>query len=142
MVRLRYCRSTVLFIRIKKRSSVMYFCHCALLLVVGVYPKIIARNEKSPFISKKVGFKVAGPGEGLTLKDRKRESPSSLSSLSTRMTRSSISSLVPNQASGKNKNCTTLTLGNLESGLFSKRLVLNETCTHLPLPPRSKYSEC
>ena len=86
--------------------------------------------------------KVAGPGEGSTLKNRKRESPSSLSSLSTRMTRSSTSSLVPNQASGKNKNCTTLTLGNLESGLFSKRLVLNETCTRLPLPPRTKYSQC
>ena len=54
--------------------------------------------------------KVVGPGEGSTLKNRKREYLSSLSSLSIWMTQSSTSSLVPNQASGKNKNCTTLTL--------------------------------
>ena len=44
--------------------------------------------------------KVAGPGEGSILKNRKGESPSFRSSLSMRMPRPSTSSLITNQASG------------------------------------------
>lgn len=84
--------------------------------------------------------KASASVEGSAMKRGKQESSASLSSLSTRMTRSSTSSLVPN--SGGKKHCTTLTLGNLESGLFGKRLILNEVCTHFPLPVRSKHSEC
>ncbi len=45
--------------------------------------------------------KVTGPVEVLTLKKGENASPDSLSSMSTRMTQSSTSSLVNHQASGK-----------------------------------------
>ena len=74
---------------------------------------------------------------------KKTLSSASISSLSTRMTRSSYaSSLVPKHPAEDKRNCTTLTLPNLSSGLFSNRLIVNEMCTHFPLPVRSKHSEC
>ena len=89
--------------------------------------------------------KLPEPVGGLAVKSisKRTQSSASISSLSTRMTRSShASSLVPKHPAEDKRNCTTLTLSNLSSGLFSNRLIVNETCTHFPLPARSRHSEC